>query len=108
MGDIQSKVVRGQSRMVEGQMLVPVVRRTVGVTRKAVVGSNSVSAQGGGFVCLHPVGVVVEREGEETILPIPDRTRQTLLGMLVAAIVVPLLLSLGVWMGRKKTGGKEK
>lgn len=85
---------------VEGRRLIPVARRTTALWRKALVG-NHVAAYGGGFVHLRPMGLVEQRGDEERFIPVRDPTRQALLGLLAAAVVVPLLLILAVRMTRR-------
>jgi ABC-type uncharacterized transport system involved in gliding motility auxiliary subunit len=97
---IRSKTVRGQPLEVEGRRLIPVARRTTALWRKALIG-NRVAAHGGGFVHLRPLGLVEQHGDEERFIPIRDQTRQALLGLLAAAIIVPLLLIVAVRMARR-------
>lgn len=98
---VQSEVVRGRPIAVAGRQLVPVVRRTVGEWRQAVIGTRAVTARGGGLVRLRPLGFVERCGGQERLISIPDRTRQALQGMAAAAIIVPLLLMLAVRLSRR-------
>jgi hypothetical protein len=98
---IQTEVVKGRPLRVGSWRLVPVVRRTSGVRRKATIGTDHHSAWGGGFVRLHPLGLVAQQGEKEGFIPIPDRTGQMLLGLLAAALVVPLLLILAARLARR-------
>jgi len=69
--------------------------------RQATVGSHHLSARGGGFVRLRPLGLVERRGEEEHFIPIPDTTGQAMRGMLVAAVVIPLLLILAARLTRR-------
>jgi hypothetical protein len=99
--NIRTELVRGEPLQVNGRRLVPLVRRTSGVHRRARFGQQSTSAGGGGFVLLHPVGLVEQRGEKEVLVPVPDKTVQALLGMLVAGIVLPLILAIGVRLARR-------
>ena len=99
---VKTEVLRGKPILVEGRELVPVVRRTVGVMRQATSGKHHLSGRGGGFVHLHPVGFVERADGDERFIPIPDKTRQALKGLLAAAIVIPALLSVAARLSRRK------
>ncbi|HEY75234.1 MAG TPA: hypothetical protein G4O00_03515 [Thermoflexia bacterium] len=103
--EIETEVVRGRPIRAEGRRLVPVVRRTVGVWRRATIG-RGVSAWGGGFVRLHPIGIVVEAGEEEQFTPIPDETRRILRRYLAAGALVMFLSLLVGWMaGRASKEG---
>ncbi|MBL7064460.1 MAG: hypothetical protein ISS49_09700 [Anaerolineae bacterium] len=110
-------VVEGKPIRVGTRELVPLVRVTGRVRRQAFVGSDRVGAQGWGFVRMRPVAIL-ERdealalseacpepgrrvEGCERRIPIEDKTAQALGGLLLAALVIPLLLALAVRLVRK-------
>ena len=95
--EIETEVVRGRPIRAEGRRLVPVARRTVGVWRRATIG-RGVSARGGSFVRIRPVGVMVREGEEERLVPIPDRTRQILRRFLAAAVLVMLFSLLVDWV----------
>jgi len=98
--EIESEVVEGRAIRVGGRQLVPVVRRTVGVQRQAII-SEGVAARGGAFVHLHPVGVLERRGNEERFIPIPDLTQAALVGMLLTGLVVAVLSLLATWLGSR-------
>lgn len=49
---------------------------------------------GGGFVWQFPVAVLVEEEGEETHLPVPDVTRIAWLALVAATLMTLVILAL--------------
>ncbi|MGD1992095.1 MAG: hypothetical protein PVI59_02770 [Anaerolineae bacterium] len=98
--NVQTETVRGEPLVVEGHRIVPVARRTVGVWRKATIGTG-VAGMGGAFARLRPVGVRIGEGREARLLPIHDRTQQVLWIMVAVAIVVPLLLIIAARMARR-------
>jgi hypothetical protein len=98
---VKTETLRGRPLEVEGRTLVPIARRISGAWQQAVIGKRRLSGRGGGFVRLRPLALA-EREGEEErLIPIPDRTGQTLLGILAVAVIVPLLLGVAVRLARR-------
>ena len=85
------EVVEGEGVRVGERKLVPVVRVTRRVERRAYVGADGVAGQGSGFVRLKPVAVVERYATGERRFPIQDRTIWALGGALLAALLVPLL-----------------
>ncbi len=97
------EIVEGQPIRVGARELVPLVRVTGRVRRRAFVGSDRVGAQGWGCVRMRPVAIL-ERDGAgERRIPIEDKTAQALGGLLLAALVIPLLLTLVVRLVRKSS-----
>ncbi len=96
-----TEVVEGKPIRLGERELVPVVRVTSRVQRRAFVGSDRVSAQGWGFVRMRPVAILERDEAGERRIPIEDKTAQALGGLLLAAFIIPLLLALAVRLARK-------
>ena len=48
----------------------------------------------GGFVWQYPVAVLVEQDGEETHLPVPDPTRMAWYALIAATLLILLILAL--------------
>jgi len=95
-GPVTTEVIEGKPIRVGERELVPLVRVTSGVRRRAFVGDEGVDAQGWGFVHMRPVAIK-ERDGAgERRIPIQDKTAQALGGLLLAAFIIPLLLALAV------------
>ncbi|MBN1179576.1 MAG: hypothetical protein JXD18_10205 [Anaerolineae bacterium] len=99
--EITTQVVRGKPIAVGERVLIPVARRTSGLRRRATI-STTYSAWGGGFVHVHPLGIVEKCGEQERHIAIPDVTSQAMLGILVTAIVVPLLLLLAARSARRR------
>jgi hypothetical protein len=96
-----SEVVEGEGMGVGGREVVPVVRMTTYVRRRALVGTDQLAAQGHGFVHLRPVAIVERSEAGERRFLIYDKTAQIVSGLLLVAFVVPLLLGMVVWVARR-------
>ena len=96
------EVVEGEGVHVGERELVPVVRVTRRVERRAYVGADGVAAQGSGFVCMKPVAVVERNATGERRFPIRDRTVHTLAGLFLVALVVPLLAMVIVQLRNEK------
>ncbi len=99
---IQTEVVRGSPIEAQGRVWVPIVRRTTGGWQKAFVGAHACAAQGGAFAHLRPLGLLEQRGDAERFVAVHDRTRETLLGLLTVAVVVPILLALGAWLTHRQ------
>ncbi len=100
-GPLVSEVVEGKPIRVGERELVPLVRVTGRVRRRAFLGSDRVGAQGWGFVRMRPVAILERDEADERRIPIEDKTVQALGGLLLAAFVIPLLLALAVRLARE-------
>lgn len=100
-GPLMTEVVEGKPIRLGERELVPVVRVTSHVQRRAFVGSDRVGAQGWGFVRMRPVAILERDEAGERRIPIQDKTNQVLGGLLLAAFIIPLLLALAVRLARK-------
>lgn len=98
---VESEVVEGRAIRVGDRQLVPVVRRTVGVWRRATI-AGGVSARGGAFVRLQPVGLIERGEGEGRFVPLPDPTRAALLGMAVVGAVVAAVACVAGWLASRR------
>ena len=99
-GPVVSKVVEGEPIQVGEHELVPLVRVTTRVRRRAFVGTDRVSGEGWGFVRLRPVAILERSETGERRLSIPDKTMQALSGFLLAAFIIPLLLAVAVRLAK--------
>ena len=97
---LMTRVVEGKPIHVGERELVPVVRVTTYARRRALVASNRLAGQGWGFVYVKPVAIVERSETGERRIPIRDKTAQMLSGLLLAAIIIPLLLAVAVRLVR--------
>jgi len=102
-GPWMTEVVEGKPIRLGERELVPVVRVTSHVRRQAFVGSDGIGAQGWSFVHMHPVAILERDEVGERRIPIEDKTSQALGGLLLAALVIPLLLALAVRLMRQSS-----
>jgi len=99
-GPVVSEVVQGKPIQVGERELVPLVRVTSRVRRRALVGTDRVAGEGWGFVRLRPVAILERSEAGERRFSIPDRTAQALSGFLLAAFIMPLLLAVAVRLAK--------
>jgi len=96
-----TEVIEGKPLCVEGRELVPLVRVTSRARRRAFVGSDRLAGRGWGFVAMRPIAILERSEAGECRIPIQDKTAQVLCGLLLAALVIPLLLALAVYLARR-------
>jgi len=82
--------------------IIPVVRVTTYARRRALVGAQRLTGQGGGFVHLKPIAIIARGPDGERRIPIPDKTVQILGGLLLVAFIVPVILMLAVQLMRKR------
>jgi hypothetical protein len=99
-GPVVSEVVQGEPVQVGDRELVPLVRVTTHLRRRAFVGTDRTSGDGWGLVRLRPVAILERSEAGERRLSIPDRTAQALGGFLLAAFIIPLLLAVAVRLAK--------
>ena len=95
------ETVEGNPIRVGGRQLIPIVQMTSYARRYALVGTNRLACRGGGFAHLRPVAVVERDEEGERQLPIQDRTKYILSGLLLAAFIIPLLMAVAVRLARE-------
>jgi len=115
-GPVRVEVVEGAPIRVGERALVPQVAVTSGGRRRAFVGREGISGRGWGFVRMRPVALLErsegpalsEVEGSGRRIPIRDTTAQALGGLLLAALVIPLLLALAVRLARRPENGDRR
>ena len=95
-----TEIVEGKAIRVGERELTPLVRVTSRVQRQALVGSDQLAGQGWGFMRMRPVAILERSEAGERRIPIQDKTAQTLNGLLLAALIIPLLAAV-VCLARK-------
>jgi hypothetical protein len=96
------QIVEGKPIRVEGRELIPIVRVETSMQRRVFVGSDGLAVHGLGSVTTQPIAILERSDGSERRIAIPDRTAQLLGGLLLAALVIPLLLSVAVRLTRGK------
>jgi hypothetical protein len=94
-------LVEGDPIHVGERELVPLVRVTSRVRRRAFVGSDGVSGGGWGFVHMRPVAILDRSGGGERRLRIHSGTGRVIGWLLLAVIVVPLMAVLLISLSRR-------
>lgn len=102
-----TKLIKGDPINVGDRQFVPVVKVRSALRRQVTFGTNQSSGGGGGLVWLQPVAVIERRtDGSEEQIPIPDPTWTVMRGMLIGAMVLPILhlffASLAFLWGRRQ------
>ena len=98
---VKTHIVEGESIQIGERELVPLVRVTTYARRQARVGTGNVAGQGWGFVQMRPVAILERSVRGERRLPIRDKTAQAMSGLLLAAVIIPLLLMLATRLVRR-------
>jgi len=96
------EVIQGKPIRVGERELVPVVRVETGIRRRAFVGSDGIAGRGSYLVHMRPIAILERTGTSERRIPIPDRTAQLLGGLLLAALVIPLLMIAATRLARGK------
>ena len=95
------EVVQGDPVYVRGHELVALVRVETHVRRQAILAHGVVSGRGWGGVRLRPIAIIDRGSTGERRLPIHDGTAQLIGGLLLAALIIPLLLLVALRLARK-------
>jgi hypothetical protein len=102
-GPWQTELVEGDPLPVEGRELVPLVRVTTRVRRRASLHSDGVGGQGSGLVHMRPVAIL--DRGEDGRVherhQIRSRTARAIGGLALTALLVPCLAMVLVYLGRR-------
>ncbi len=99
-GPTFSRIVEGQPIEIQDRELIPLVRVTGWVKRRASLRGDAVEAHGYGFVHMKPVGMV-EREGtDERRHTLHDATMRALGVLLLAGLLVSCVSILLVHFGQ--------
>lgn len=101
---IRARLVEGAPVIIGDKKLTPVVRVISCNRRQAVVRQGNTSGFGFAAAWLWPTAVIEETADGRRRIPVRDETGQTMLALLVIALLVPLALSLLVRLVR----GKER
>jgi hypothetical protein len=96
-----TELVEGDALVVEGRELVPLVRVTSWVRRRASLGDEGIEGQGYGFVHMKPVAILEERDDGELRHQIRNGTASVLGWLAVAALVIPGMAILLIYLWRK-------
>ena len=98
---LTTHIVAGEPIQVGERELVPLVRVTTYARRQARLGADDVAGQGRGFVHMRPVAILERSDRGQRQIPIRDKTAQALSGLLLAAVIIPLLLMLAARLVRR-------
>jgi uncharacterized spore protein YtfJ len=102
-----TELVVGDPIRVGGRELVPLVRVTSRVRRRAFVGGDGVGGGGRGFVYMRPVAFLDRSEAGERSVNIPSATAHAHLWLLSAFVVVPLVAVLLIALSRRSDDGQS-
>jgi hypothetical protein len=100
---VTSEVVEGEPIRVGEREIVPVVRVTSHSERRAFVGNQRSGGYGWQFVHVRPIAILERSEAAERQIPIQNQTARALGGLLLAALIIPVLLGVVVHLARKKS-----
>ena len=99
-----TELVEGDPIRVEGRELVPMVRVTSRMQRRASLCDERVSGRGHGFIYMRPVAILDEGangQGPQEHHPIRNGTARLVGWMALAAFLIPWLATLLVYLSRK-------
>lgn len=99
-----TELVEGDPLQVAGRELVPLVRLTSRVRRRASLYSDGVDGQGYGFVHMRPVAILDKGESEQINQEhhqIRDETARAIGWLALVALVIPWLAALLDYLSRR-------
>jgi hypothetical protein len=99
-GPWPTEVVEGDPLQVKGREVVPFVRVTRGVRRRATLRSDSLAGQGYGFVHMRPVAIV-DKEGNGGRHQIRNETAWVIGWLALAALLIPWIATLLIYLSRR-------
>ena len=100
-GPAFSRVVEGRPIKVQDRELVPLVRVTSWVKRRASLRGDDVEAGGSGFVHMRPVEVVERSGTDEHRHAIRDRTRSAVRLVMLTVLLAPCLSMLLIHLAER-------
>ena len=88
----KTELIEGEPVQVGERQLVPVVKMRSLIRRQATFGTDGSGGGGGGLVWLQPEAIVERRpDGTEERFSITDETGTAIRGMLIGAMVLPIV-----------------
>jgi uncharacterized spore protein YtfJ len=88
----KTELIEGDPVQIDGRQLIPVVKVRSMLRRQVTFGTAASSGGGGGLVWLQPVAVIERQsDGSEERFPITDEAGMAVRGMLIGAMVLPIL-----------------
>jgi len=107
-GLVQSRLIEARPIRVEGRELVPLVRVTSRVQRKASLCGDRVSGQGYGFVDMRPVTILDKGENGQRVAgrhPFRNETARLMGWLALIAFFTPFLATLLAHLSRRLDHG---
>lgn len=101
---LTTEIVAGKPIRVQECELIPLVRVTTRVRRRAFVGDGRVSGGGWGFVGIRPESVVWRSASGEERLRFDDQTTLRIWCLIVVAILVPCAAAILIRLTTQGTG----
>ncbi len=98
---LTTQIVAGEPIRVKRHELIPFVRVTSRMRRRAFVGSRGVAGHGWGFIRMRPVAVLRRSDSDEQRLFFADETTRSILRLLLVALVVPVAVVILVQLFRR-------
>jgi len=98
---LMTETVEGEPIHVQGRKLVPVIRMTSRVRRKAVLSNGGVEAHGWGFVQLCPIALLDRSEEGWQRLAVRDQTGWWIRWLLLIALAVPCVAVILICLARR-------
>jgi hypothetical protein len=96
-----TETVEGDPIHVAGRELVPLIRMTSRVRRRAVLGDGGVEAHGWGFIQLRPVALLDRSDDAGRRLAICDQTTRWIRWLLLIALIVPCVAAILMYLTRR-------
>jgi hypothetical protein len=103
-GPFTVEIVEGDPVQVEGRELVPVVRVTSRMRRRAFMGGDGVGGGGWGFVHMRPVAIVDRSGAGEQRLQVRNEAAGSIVWLTLIFLAVPLMAFLLVYLLRRSEG----
>ncbi len=107
MNGLQRKTLRGEPLVVGDREIIPEARVWSLEFKQATVGGNHVSGAGMHWFWARPTAVIDRLNGKERSIPIADWNLRLEITLLIAAIILPLLLTLATALARHLPARRE-
>ena len=102
-----AEILEGEPLQVEGRELVPLVRVTSRVKRRAHLSGETVGGHGYGFLHMRPVAILDRSHDDEQCHQIPNATVRILVWLGLITVVLPPLTWLAIHLARKGSNGRS-
>jgi hypothetical protein len=95
-----TETVKADPIRVPGHELVPLVRVTRHVRRRALLSSDGFSGGGWGYVCMKPVAILDRSGAGEYRHRVRDETSRPIMWLCAVFLVIPIVSALIIWLSR--------